>query len=74
MANCPSPNTRKRGRQTSKLSVRLFLLDPDKDITKATKEIGSKKAINLFKQKGCGPPPPGNQMRLIYLINQSNAY
>ena len=51
--------TRKRGRSASKLSVRLFLLDPDKDITKVTKEIGSEKGLNELKQKGYGPPSKG---------------
>jgi hypothetical protein len=29
-------------------------------MTKVTKQIGSKKAINPLKQKGCGPPPADN--------------
>ena len=60
MANNPLPNTRKRGRQSSKLLVRLFLLDPQKNVTKATKEIGSKKAIDQLMQEGYGPPRAGN--------------
>ena len=48
--------TRKRGRSASKLSVRLFLLDPNKDITKVTKEIGSEKGLNELRLKGYGPP------------------
>lgn len=60
MANYLSPNTKKRVRTNTKLSVRLFLLDPEKEITKATKEIGSKKGLDQLTQKGCGPPRPGN--------------
>ena len=48
--------TKKRGRSPTKLSVKLFLLDPEKDITKITKEIGSEKGVNELKQKGYGPP------------------
>ncbi len=60
MANNPLSNARKRGRQSSKLLVRLFLLDPQKNVTKATKEIGSKKAIDQLMQEGYGPPRAGN--------------
>ena len=59
MANFSTSNKRKRGRAADKLSVRLFLLDPEKETTKVTKEIGSEKGINELKQKGCGPPRPG---------------
>ena len=51
--------TRKRGRSPSKLSVKLFLLDPHKNITKVTKEIGSEKGLNELRQKGYGPPSKG---------------
>ncbi len=60
MANNPLSNERKRGRQSSKLLVRLFLLDPRKNVTKATKEIGSKKAIDQLMQEGYGPPRAGS--------------
>ena len=56
---------RKRGRSSSKLSVRLFLLDPDKNITKVTKETGSEKGINQLKQKGYGSPSKGRYSWLI---------
>ena len=59
MANFSTSNKRKRGPAADKLSVRLFLLDPAKETTKVTKEIGSEKGINELKQKGCGPPRPG---------------
>ena len=56
--NCRGETTtRKRGR--SKLIVRLFLLDPDKNVTKVTKEIGSKKGLSELEKKGCGPPFKG---------------
>ena len=58
MANFSS-NKRKRGRAADKLSVRLFLLDPEKETTKVTKEIGSEKGKNGLIEKGCGPPRPG---------------
>ena len=57
--------TRKRGRAPSKLSVKLFLLDPDKNITKVTKEIGSEKGLNKLKQKGYGPPSKGKYSWLM---------
>ena len=57
--------TRKRGRSASKLSVRLFLLDPDKNIEKVTKDIGSERGLNELKQKGYGPPPKGKYSWLI---------
>ncbi len=61
MANNDRETTkRKRGRSVDKLVVRLFLLDPDSNVTKVTKEIGSKKGISDLIQKGCGPPPKGN--------------
>ena len=61
MANNDSvPSIRKRGRPANKLSVRLFLLDPDNRITKVTKETCSKNGINALKGKGCGPPKQGN--------------
>ena len=60
--------TRKRGRAPSKLSVKLFLLDPDKNITKVTKEIGSEKGLNELKQKGYGPPSKGKYTWLIQKI------
>ncbi|CAB4009578.1 Hypothetical predicted protein [Paramuricea clavata] len=49
---------KKRGRPVNKLSVKLFLLDPDNEITKVTKETCSREAINQLMQKGCGPPQP----------------
>ena len=58
MANFSS-NKRKRGRAADKLSVRLFLLDPEKETTKVTKEIGSEKGKNELIAKCCGPPRPG---------------
>ena len=57
--------TRKRGRAPSKLSVKLFLLDPDKNITKVTKEIGSEKGLNELRQKGYGPPSKGKYSWLM---------
>ena len=57
--------TRKRGRAPSKLSVKLFLLDPDKNITKVTKEIGSERGLNELKQKGYGPPAKGKYSWLM---------
>ena len=51
--------TRKRGRSPSKLVVKLFLLDPDKNVTKVTREIGSTKAISELQQKRYGPPSKG---------------
>jgi hypothetical protein len=51
---------KKRGRPVNKLSVKLFLLDPDNEITKVTKETCSREAINQLMLKGCGPPQPGN--------------
>jgi hypothetical protein len=39
----------------------LFLLDPDKKITKVTRETCSKGGIEQLMQKGCGPPQPGNR-------------
>ncbi len=60
MASNPLPNARRRRRQSIMLTVRLFLLDPVKNVTKATKEIGSKKAIDQLKQDGYGPPRAGN--------------
>ena len=59
MANLSTSNKRRRGRAADKLSVRLFLLDPEKETTKATKEIGSEKGKNGLIEKGCGPPGPG---------------
>ena len=53
------PNTRKREREGT-FSVKLFLLDPDDEITQVTKKTCSKEAINRLMQKGCGPPQPGN--------------
>ena len=61
--------TRKRGRSPSKLSVKLFLLDPNKNITKVTKEIGSEKGLNELKQKGYGPPSKGKYNWLINKIS-----
>ena len=61
--------TRKRGRSPSKLSVKLFLLDPDKNVTKVTKEIGSEKGLNELKQKGYGPPSKG---KYSWLINKGS--
>jgi hypothetical protein len=58
-SNCPSKK-RKSGQQSSKLSVRLFLLDPEKEIIKVTKKICSKEAKEQLKQKGWGPPAAGN--------------
>jgi hypothetical protein len=65
--NCRGETTtRKRGR--SKLLVRLFLLDPDKNVTKVTKEIGSKKGLSELEKKGCGPPSKGEYHWLIHKI------
>ena len=61
MANFQLSSRRKRGPQPSSLSVRLFLLDPDKKITKVTRETCSKGGIEQLMQKGCGPPQPGNR-------------
>ncbi|XP_028399724.1 uncharacterized protein LOC114523090 isoform X2 [Dendronephthya gigantea] len=55
--NYREPNTKKRGRPASKLSVRLFLLDPDTVITKVTKDTCSKTGIEALMQRGYGPPP-----------------
>ena len=55
------PNTQKRGRPANKLSVKLFLLDPDHVVTKVTKETCSKSAIETLMQNGYGPPQPGNE-------------
>ena len=60
--------TRKRGRSVSKLCVKLFLLDPDKNITKVTKEIGSERGLSELKQKGYGPPSKGKYDWLIQKI------
>ena len=57
--NDREPNTKKRGRPSNKLAVRLFLLDPDHLITKVTKETCSKKAIEQLMRNGYGPPRPG---------------
>ncbi|XP_028399719.1 putative GPI-anchored protein pfl2 [Dendronephthya gigantea] len=54
--NYREPNTKKRGRPANKLSVRLFLLDPDTVITKVTKDTCSKTAIEALMQRGYGPP------------------
>jgi hypothetical protein len=51
--------TRKRGRSPSKLVVRPFLLDPDENVKKTTKKIGSSKAISELQQKRYGPPSNG---------------
>ena len=59
--NDREPNTKKRGRPTNKLTVKLFLLDPDHVTTKVTKEICSQKAIEQLMQNGYGPPRPGNE-------------
>jgi hypothetical protein len=61
--NDREPKARKRGRPVNKFSVKLFLLDPDNEITKVTKEICSKEAINQLMQNGCGPPQPGTVMK-----------
>ncbi|XP_028399727.1 uncharacterized protein LOC114523093 [Dendronephthya gigantea] len=55
--NYREPNTKKRGRPANKLSVRLFLLDPDTAITKVTKDTCSKTGIEALMQRGYGPPP-----------------
>ncbi|XP_028399720.1 uncharacterized protein LOC114523089 isoform X1 [Dendronephthya gigantea] len=55
--NYREPNTKKRGRPANKLSVRLFLLDPDTVITKVTKDTCSKTGIEALMQRGYGPPP-----------------
>ena len=60
MANFRLSSTRKRGPQPSNLTVRLFLLDPDKKITKVTKQTCSKESIQQLMEKGYGPPQPGN--------------
>ena len=59
--NDREPNTKKRGRPANKLTVKLFLLDPDHETTKVTKEICSQKAIEQLMQNGYGPPRPGNE-------------
>ena len=58
--NDREPSTSKLGSPVKKLSVRLFLLDPDDPITKVTKGTCSKKAIQNLMQNGYGPPRPGN--------------
>ena len=58
--NRREPNIKKRGRPTNKLTVKLFLLDPDHEFIKVTKETCSKKAIAQLMQNGYGPPQPGN--------------
>jgi hypothetical protein len=57
--NYREESTRKRGRSASKLLVRLFLLDPDKNVEKVTKHIGSPKAISELQQKRYGPASKG---------------
>ena len=57
--NYREPSTRKRGRPANKLSVRLFLLDPDNVITKVTKDTCSRTGIEALMQRGYGPPPKG---------------
>ena len=59
MANFQLSSKRKRGPQVTKLSVRLFLLDPDKNVRKVTKETCSKEQIKELMQNGYGPPQPG---------------
>ena len=59
MANYETLNRKKRGRQPTKLSVKLFLLDPEKETTKVTKETCSKEMIIKLMQEGYGPPRPG---------------
>ena len=55
-------NTKKRGRgrPANKLTVRLFLLDPDDPITKVTNKTCSKNAVEKLMQHGYGPPRPGD--------------
>ena len=60
-SNDCEPNTKKQGSPAKKLSVRLFLLDPDHEITKITKGTCSKQAIQQLMQNGYGPPQPGNE-------------
>ena len=67
MANVSTSKKRKRGRAADKLCVRLFLLDPEKETTKVTKEIGSEKGQNELKEKGCGPPRPGMSQNRSYV-------
>ena len=55
------PNTKKRGRHANKLIVEIFLLDPNCQITKLTKETCSPKAVRQLMQNGYGPPRPGNE-------------
>ena len=60
-SNDREPNTKKQGSPAKKLSVRLFLLDPDHGITKITKGTCSRQAIQQLMQNGYGPPQPGNE-------------
>ena len=60
MANNYRETTKRKRGSADKLVVRLFLLDPDGNVTKVTKQIGSKKGISDLIEKGCGPPFKGN--------------
>ena len=60
--NDREPSTKKRGWPANKLTVKLFLLDPDHVVTKVTNEICSKSAIEILMQNGYGPPQPGREV------------
>ena len=68
------PNTKKRGRPANKLTVKLFLLDPNHETTKVTKEICSQKAIEQLMQNGYGPPRPGNECTDFVLSVEQDVY
>ena len=59
-SNDCEPSKGKLGSAVKKLSVRLFLLDPDDPIKKVTKGTCSKEAVEKLMQNGYGPPRPGN--------------
>ena len=64
MSNYQS-RAKKRGRQPSKLSVKLFLLDAGKSISVITTKTCPKKGIKKLMQDGFGPPQPGS---ILYLV------
>ena len=69
------PSTGKQGSPAKKLSVRLFLLDPDKKITKVTKGTCSKEAKKQLMQNGYGPPRPGkDEMHRILHLDAQNCH
>ena len=72
--NDREPNTKKRGRPANKLTVKLFLLDPDHGTTKVTKEICSQKAIEQLMQNGYGPPRAGNECMDFVLSFEQDVY